>query len=62
MKFLTRKNSMTRKILIILLVALILIFAVTPSYNSVQAVEEVTQEDIPDEGDGILNSLLKQII
>ena len=62
MKFLTRKESVARKILIILLVALILIFAVTPSYNSVQAVEEVTQEDMPDEGDGIINSLLKQIL
>ena len=67
MKFITRKNSMTRKILIILLVALILIFAVTPNY-SVHAVteesgtEEITQEDMPDEGDGILGSLLKQII
>ena len=67
MKFITRKNSMTRKILIILLVALILIFAVTPNY-SVHAVteesgtEEITQEDMPDEGNGILGSLLKQII
>ena len=62
MKFLTRKKSMTRKILIILLVALILIFAVTPNYYNVQAVEEITEEDIPDEGEGILGSLLKQII
>ena len=71
MKFLTRKNSMTRKILIILLVALILIFAVTPNYYNVQAdevstegdtTEVITEEDMPDEGDGILNSLLKQII
>ena len=61
MKFLTRKKSMTRKILIILLVALILIFAVTPNY-SVHATEVITQEDIPDEGDGIIGSLLKQIL
>ncbi len=61
MKFLTRKSSMTRKILIILLVALILIFAVTPNY-SVHATEVITQEDIPDEGDGIIGSLLKQIL
>lgn len=61
MKFLTRKKSMTRKILIILLVALILIFAVTPNY-SVHATEVITQEDIPDEGEGIIGSLLKQIL
>lgn len=61
MKFLTRKKSMTRKILIILLVALILIFAVTPNY-SVHATEVITQEDIPDEGNGIIGSLLKQIL
>ena len=61
MKFLTRKKSMTRKILIILLVALILIFAVTPNY-SVQATEVIEEEDIPDEGEGIIGSLLKQIL
>ena len=61
MKFLTRKSSMTRKILIILLVALILIFAVTPNY-SVHATEVLEEEDMPDEGEGILGSLLKQII
>lgn len=67
MKFLTRKKSMTRKILIILLVALILIFAVTPNYSVHAApedsgTEEITEEDIPDEGNGIIGSLLKQIL
>ena len=68
MKFITRKNSMTRKILIILLVVLILIFSITPNY-SVQAVESqteetdrVNEEDLPDDGNGIINSLLKQIL
>lgn len=61
MRFITRKNSVARKMLIILLVALILIFAITPNY-SVQAVEEITQEDMADEGQGILGSLLKQVI
>lgn len=61
MKFLTRKDSIARKILIILLVALILIFAITPNYN-VQATEEIVKEDMPDEGEGILGSLLKEII
>ncbi len=63
MKFLTRKESVARKILIILLVALILIFAVTPNYSSVQATEVIEQEDLPDEGrNNIMTSLLKQII
>lgn len=62
MKFLTRKESVAQKILIILLTALILIVAVTPNYYSVQATEVVEEEDMPDEGDGILGSLLKQII
>ncbi len=71
MEFITKKNSVARKILIILLVALILIFAVTPNYYNVQAAEEsteedttevITEEDMPDEGDGIINSLLKQIL
>ena len=60
MKFITRKNSMTRKILIILLVVLILIFSITPNY-SVQAVESqteetdrVNEEDLPDDGNGII--------
>ncbi len=61
MKFITRKDSMTRKILVILLVALVLIFAITPNY-SVKAVEVIEQEDLPDEGEGILGSLLKQVI
>ena len=61
MKFLTRKMIVARKILIILLVALMLIFAITPNY-SVQAVEVITQEDMPDEGGSIMGSLLKQII
>lgn len=68
MKFITRKNSITRKILIILLVVLILIFSITPNY-SVQAVESqteetdrVNEEDLPDDGNGIINSLLKQIL
>ena len=61
MKFLTRKESVARKILIILLVSLILIFAVTPNY-SVQATEVLNEEDMPDEGEGIIGSLLKQII
>ena len=68
MKFITRKNSMTRKILIILLVVLILIFSITPNY-SVQAVksqteetDRVNEEDLPDDGNGIINSLLKQIL
>ena len=62
MKFLTRKESVARKILIILLVALILIFAVTPNYSSVQAVEVIEEEDMPDAGGDIMGSLLKQII
>ena len=62
MKFITRKDSMARKILIILLVALILIFAITPNYYNVQAVEEITEEDMPDAGGNIMGSLLKQII
>ena len=61
MKFITRKISVARKILIILLVALILIFAITPNY-SVQAVEVITEEDMPDAGGDIMGSLLKQII
>ena len=62
MKFITRKDSMARKILIILLVALILIFVITPNYYNVQAVEEITEEDMPDSGGSIMGSLLKQII
>lgn len=61
MKYLTKKESVARKILIILLITLILVFAITPNYK-VWAVEVIEQEDMPDEGEGILGSLLKQII
>ena len=71
MKFLAKKKSVALKILIILLVSLILIFAVTPNYYNVHAAEESTEEsttevieeeDMPDEGEGIIGSLLKQIL
>ena len=68
MRFLTSKNSVARKILIILLVTLILIFSITPNY-SVHAEpedsgsgERVNEEDLSDGGNVIINSLLKQIL
>ena len=69
MKFLT-KNCMARKILIILLVALILIFAITPNYSVQAAPSEGAGSDsdttyideAPDAGGGIVGSLLKQLI
>ena len=59
MKFLT-KNSLPRKIIISILIALILIFSVAPSYNNVVYAAEASGED-PDSG-GVAGALLKELL
>ena len=54
MKLLT-KNSVLHKMIIILLIMLILIFAITPSYNGVYAAD-------PDDGNSIGSTLLKEVV
>ena len=61
MKFITRKNSIARKMLIIVLIALTLIFAVLPNYKVYAEPEKITTEDLPDES-RVIGSLLKQIL
>ena len=61
MKFITRKNSIARKMLIIVLIALTLIFAVLPNYKVYAEPEKVEAKDLPDES-FVIGSLLKQII
>lgn len=58
----TRKNNLVRKILIIILIALSLIFAVLPRYQVYAEPTVINEEDIPDSGNGILGSLLKEVI
>ena len=62
MKLITGKDNIARKILIILLIALTLIFAIEPNYRVYADTEVINSEDLPDEGNGIVGSLLKQII
>lgn len=62
MNLITRKDNIARKILIILLIALTLIFAIKPNYKVYADTVEITEEDIPDSSSGIMSSLLKQII
>ena len=54
MKVLTR-NSIVHKMIIVLLIMLILIFAITPSYNGVYAAD-------PDDGNSIGSTLLKEVV
>ena len=54
MKFLT-KNTVLHKMIIVLLIMLILIFAITPCYNRVYA-------DDPDDGNSIGSTLLKEVV
>lgn len=61
MKFITSKDSIARKIVIVLLIALTLTFAIVPNY-SVYATENITTEDMPDDSSGIMTSLLKEIV
>lgn len=61
MKFITRKNSIARKMLIIVLIALTLIFAVLPNYKVYAEPEKIEAKDLPDES-FVISSLLKQII
>lgn len=62
MKFILSKNSITRKILIVLLMLLTLTFAIMPNYNVYADTEVVNKENLPDEGKGIIGTLLKQLI
>ena len=61
MRFITNKNSIARKIVIIILIALTVSFSVFPNY-SVYATESVHEEDLPDQGGSFGGSLLKQLI
>ena len=62
MNFINRKDSIARKILIILLITLTFMFSIVPNYKVYADTVEINAEDMPDEGKGIMGSLLKQII
>ena len=62
MRFITNKNSIARKIVIVLLIILTLIFAITPNYSVWADTEVVNEEDLPDEGGAFGGSLLKQLV
>lgn len=62
MKFITNKNSVIRKILIIILIALVLIIAITPNYSVYADTEVIAEDDLPDEGNGFGGTLLKVIV
>ena len=61
MKFITSKDSIARKIVIVLLIALTLTFAIVPNY-SVYATEVLESDDLPDESFTIGGTLLQQLI
>ena len=61
MRFITNKNSIARKIVIIILIALTVSFVVFPNY-SVYATETLQEEDLPDSGGSFGGSLLKQLM
>lgn len=62
MKLMSRKKCIARKIFIIVLIALSLTFAISHYYSVYAEPVTTEKEDIPDEGGGIMGSLLKQII
>ena len=62
MRFITSKNSIIQKILIILLLALILMFSILPNYVVYAEPVKVTEDDLPDKSLDILGSLLKQVM
>ncbi len=62
MKLMSRKKCIARKILIIVLIALSLTFAISQYYSVYAEPTKVEEENMPDEGGGIMGSLLKQII
>lgn len=62
MKNINKKKCMIRNILICLFIALSLIFVILPNYNVYADTVHIDEDDIPDEGGGIMGSLLKEII
>lgn len=64
MKLMFRKKCIARKILIIVLIALSLTFAISQYYSVYAEPTKVEEDDLPDEslGSRIMGSLLKQII